>query len=113
MTETENRRIELQRDLVLEFLDQTNRYFGDYHRVQLEVFATVESAAGKLCLRYHRPLRKMGVASAAVNRERDALIEQFLATTAPYMRQGDFVRRLLQGLERPGQQIWIRVAALS
>ncbi len=110
MNELPLKRVELGNDRALEFSDRSNRYFGDYHRVLIEVDALIESADGMIRLRYQRPLKRMGVCSADTVREAESLIEQFLATTAPYMGQPGFAQKLLDSLERPGQRLWKRLS---
>lgn len=109
MTERLIKRVALSNDLILEFSDRSNRYFGDYHRVMIEIDALVEGTEGQLRLRYQRPLKRMGVCSAEAAREAEALIEQFLTTTVPYMEQAGFVKKLLDSLKRPGQRLWKRL----
>ena len=95
--------------LTLYFRDSSNRYFGDYHRVLIEIEARVETGETSLRLKYQRPLQKMAVAGDEVERCRSELVEQFLRTTAAYLRQEDMVTRMLTALERPGQKLWRRV----
>lgn len=106
MDEALIKRIVLSRDLVLEFSDRSNRYFGDYHRILIEIDAQVESADQTVRLRYQRPLKKMGVCSAEAGDVTESLIEQFLATTVTYMGRAGFTQKLLDSLERPGQRLW-------
>ncbi len=109
MNELPIKRTEICTGLVLEFSDRSNRYYGDYHRILIEIDALVNSAEGLIRLRYQRPLRKMGVCGAETRSEAAILIEQFLATTAPYMQQMGFAEKLLESLKRPGQQLWKRL----
>lgn len=100
------RRVEVGDDLVLEFWDHSNRYFGDYHRVLIEVDALIQGADRTVRLRYQRPLRRMGVCSVATVRTAEILIEQFLMTAVPYMAQVGFAQKILSSLRRPGQRLW-------
>ena len=109
MSELPIKRVDLGNDLVLEFSDCSNRYFGDYHRILIEIDAVVETAGGRVRLRYQRPLRKMGVCSAETVRETEVLIEQFLSITGPYMTQAGFTQKLLASMQRPGQRLWKRL----
>lgn len=109
MSELLIKRVCLGHDLVLEFSDRSNRYFGDYHRILIEIDAVVETSDGRVRLRYRRPLRKMGVCGAETTRETEAMIDQFLSITGPYMRQAGFTQKLLASLQRPGQRLWKRL----
>jgi hypothetical protein len=106
MTETLIRRVDLGNGMVLEFLDRSNRYYGDYHRILIDIEAIVGTAGGTMRLRYQRPLKKMGVSSACVKSGTEDLIDQFLASTSQYMRHADFVVRVLESTQRPGQRLW-------
>lgn len=109
MTENLLRREEITAGLCLEFIDCSNRYFGDYHRLLIEVDALIVCDDGPLRLRYQKPLRKMGVSGDAADSEKMALIEGFLATASTYMRRDEYVGKLLESLQRPGQKVWRRI----
>jgi hypothetical protein len=109
MTDTLVRRVELSNELTLEFSDCSNRYFGDYHRILIEIDAVVDTPDGEIRLRYKRPLKRMGVGGADTARETETLIEQFLETTAPYMKQDGFAQKLLESTRRHGQRLWKRL----
>ncbi len=104
----------LDNGLVVEFYDASNRYFGDYHRVRVEVicrlelraehFAGVADPAGdyerarKALGReftFARSLEKMGVAGADVEKTRQGLIQGFVDSTFPYLQNQGFVPRLV------------------
>ncbi len=103
------RRVEFGNALALEFRDYSNRYFGDFHRLLIEVDALITTEQELICLRYQRPLKKMAVVSAEMEHEKALLIEQFLTSIAPYMQQPDFLPKLLNAVNRPHQQIWKRL----
>lgn len=109
MVEKVIRRVVFDNGLTIEFSDRSNRYFGDYHRLLIEIDALIETDAEVVRLRYQRPLKRMGVAGADVADEMNTMIEQFLATTAFYMRQSGFVQKLLESAHHPRQQIWKRL----
>ena len=98
--------IVFKNNLKLQFTDESNRYFGDFHRLLIEVDALIETGAKPMRLRYQRPLKKMGVATEDLANERSLLIEQFLATVEPYMQRDDFVPKLLETIEKSDQKIW-------
>jgi len=108
------RSVRLDNGLVVEFLDRSNRYFGDYHRIYLEVccripltielFRDSADAAGKLQdaiglfgaeALFSRTLEKMGVAGEEVERTRAALIENFMRSTLPYLAAPAFPARFV------------------
>jgi hypothetical protein len=109
MTETLIRRIELESGLILEFYDRSNRYFGDFHRILVEIEAKLNSDEGTFHLRYKRPLTKMGVAGADIELQKTRMIAQFIETTAVYMRRPEFVAKLIMALNRPNQSLWRRL----
>ncbi len=110
MNESPIKRVEIGNDLVLEFSDCSNRYFGDYHRILIEIDAVVTTAEGMIRLRYQRPLRRMGVCGAETGKETEVLIEQFLSITSPYMSKAGFTQKLLESMQRPGQRLWKRLS---
>jgi hypothetical protein len=100
--------------LLLEFFDCSNRYFGDYHRVRVEVlvrvpldnaaFAHAADPAAELQkarallgdeVRFTRILEKMGVPSASVTDEKEMLITSFLESSASYMEKTSFRARFI------------------
>lgn len=103
----------LNNGLQLEFFDQSNRYFGDYHRVKIVVrcqvalrpewlVATPESVdleqlRGLLgeSVTFERSLEQMGVASAQLNPVKERLIDGFLTTTADYLGSDGFPGRFI------------------
>lgn len=108
-----NRTIPLKNGLCLHIDDQTNRYFGDYHRVRLVVrcvvsVATVASRPDceleaaqlqrllgeEIC--YEKVLERMGVAGAAVEQTSEELLKQFLVASGDYLERDDFPLRLLR-----------------
>ena len=105
------KRLELPSGALLEFVDRSNRYFGDYHRVLIEVELVLMAEEGPQRLRYQKPLQRMGVASADVEAEREALIENFLTTARPYMERPEYLTVLSAMLDKPGQQVWKRLSA--
>ncbi|WP_303720938.1 hypothetical protein [Malonomonas rubra] len=96
----------LKNGLVIRFVDQSNRYFGDYHRVFILVTIflpddfelPVGMKKDRACL--EKSLEKMGVPSEAVETERQALIDAFLQTSRSYLEQENFLQHLLVKLEK-------------
>ncbi len=108
------RTIHLDNDLVVEFFDRSNRYFGDYHRLCVEARCRVpltpecfagsvdpdaELQAAKTVLGnevvFARTLEKMGVAGEAVERAREVLVDSFIRSSLPYLDTPTFPRRFV------------------
>jgi len=103
----------LDNGLRLEFVDQSNRYFGDYHRVKIVVRCQIELRSEWLqalgdsvdleqvrallgdSVSFERSLEQMGVASAQLEPVKQALIEGFLTTTAGYLGSAVFPGRFI------------------
>lgn len=116
--------IDLKNGLQLELHDQSNRYFGDYHRLKIEVrcaipldkqfFAGDEHhpdllAARKkfgVSLRFERSLERMGVAGADVEQVREELVASFMKSSAAYLEHPDFVAKYV------ARQLQARVGAI-
>jgi hypothetical protein len=110
----------LENGLTVEFFDRSNRYFGDYHRVFIEVrcriplmgdvFAESPDPAAALQraravlgeeVVFNRTLEKMGVAGEEVERTRHFLIDSFLRSALSYLQNPSFPRRFIASeLER-------------
>ncbi|MBE0596406.1 MAG: hypothetical protein IH614_03965 [Desulfuromonadales bacterium] len=104
----------LPNGLAVEFFDHSNRYFGDYWHLDLEVRCRVPLTAAGLeaaalvaarqllgeAVDYLRRMEKMGVATADVSSNRDLLVEGFLASARLYLCHpsfpGRFVHRRLE-----------------
>jgi hypothetical protein len=103
----------LANGLQLIFSDESNRYFGDYHRVCVvatvicnlhdlplansddEAFRrqAIETLGEQLSI--VKRFERMGVSSADVEDVRNALIEDFLQHTSPYLTRPDYLRSLV------------------
>lgn len=105
----------LENGACVEFIDRSNRYYGDYHRVRVEVrcalalvpelFASFSDPAAecervKLILGpevvYANALEKMGVAGAEVESVVRSLIQGFVTTTLIYLNHPEFAARLVR-----------------
>jgi len=82
----------LANGVVLEFVDLSNRYFGDYHRVCVEVRIRVPLPVN--CFHSIKHLERMGVAGADVATVRDRLIDVYWRHAGPYLARPDFPARL-------------------
>jgi hypothetical protein len=85
--------------------DQSCVYFGDYHRVSLEViceFPVTGNAeshdelleSGENVAIFSRILEKMAVPSAVLHETKLALIDEFRRTTLPYLESAAFPDKL-------------------
>lgn len=108
-------REDLTNGLVLEFHDRSNRYFGDYHRLHLEVVCRIPLEADFPPLsgleddvleqarrafgdhvEFRRELTRMGVAGADVETTRRRMIEDFMDATGRYLAAPDFAVRFVR-----------------
>ena len=93
----------LANGLEISFSDQSNRYFGDYHRVC--VVATISYDLDRLSdealrsqatacfgeqLKVEKSFVRMGVSSADVESIRNALIDDFMQNAAAYLSRPDY-----------------------
>lgn len=110
--------VRLENGLTVNFHDQSNRYFGDFHRlcIRVEIVLPLDSAdlpkalldeVAKLKqpLCFEKKLERMGVPTAELEATRAALIEDFLGTATSYLNHPEFVlrtvRKKLQENKRP------------
>lgn len=106
--------VELRNGLILSFFDRSNRYFGDYHRVKIEVRGPIpvcaacfpeasdpdsEAEQARKILGaevvFGLELERMGVAGRDVETVRRALVDEFLRASRVYLEQDEFPRRYL------------------
>ncbi|PLX95296.1 MAG: hypothetical protein C0621_04005 [Desulfuromonas sp.] len=119
------RRVELENGLILTFSDASNRYFGDYHRINLELVCSLAleratalpseliAAARKSCgdeVTLCRNLERMGVAGADVESVREQMIDDFLESNQSYFSEATFPERfVMQQIERQKKVLpWMR-----
>ena len=88
--------------LIINFINLSSRYYGDFFNVRLEAVCEVQvppdhEAAAVLgsVASYRRMLSKMAVPSAKVPTVIDQLIEDFERTTLPYMSGPSFPESLI------------------
>ena len=99
----------LNNGVVVEFFDQSNRYFGDYYRVKINAIATIPvivdllpkelqkvSATCPDYINYEKSLEQMGVATSEVQAVTEALINNFITSVAGYMEGNNFSESLLR-----------------
>ncbi|MDT8420562.1 MAG: hypothetical protein RQ754_09030 [Desulfuromonadales bacterium] len=98
----------LSNGLCLRFYDQSNRYYGDFHRVFISVEAflsgqpdlpeELQAAASSLheTVIFRKVLERMGVTSDRLAATIDELIEDFLAASGDYLCRRDMPELLLK-----------------
>lgn len=92
----------LENGVELAFFDLSNRYFGDYHRVCIEVHISVGAATGAACPETGHPvpvvqirhLERMGVAGAELEATRNRMVQEFLQHAGSYLARDDYPVRL-------------------
>lgn len=81
--------------VVVAFFDRSNRYFGDYYRVCVEVRLTVPHADGAESSVQMKTLERMGVAGAEVAAVRDRLVDDYWQHAGRYLAHADYPERFL------------------
>lgn len=98
--------VTLKNGLVIQFIDQSNRYFGDFHRVFIQVTISLpEQLAASAGLSTDRAslvrsLEKMAVPGKLIDAERESLIDAFLETSTAYLEKDNFPQQLLVKLRQ-------------
>lgn len=82
----------LANGLSVDFFDRTVRYFGDYHRVRVEVRIAAADPASASWSEL-KTLERMGVAGAEVTVVRDRLADDYWRHAARYLAHPDFITR--------------------
>ncbi len=103
------KRIELNNGVLVEFYIQENRYFGDYHRLQINVVALIplESAPPTDGLeeqtekhsgfiKYEKKLERMGVATDQIDTAITSMMDDFIETVGCYLEKKNFAENLLR-----------------
>ena len=94
--------------IIVNFIDRSNRYYGDFHRVKIDIIAkfpvnveqlpeelhALAAASGGMAT-YERSLEKMGVPSADLENVAKTLIDNFIGTVGCYLEKETFVESLL------------------
>jgi len=95
--------------VVVEFFDQSNRYYGDFYRVRIIAVATVPLTKSTLpedlsefaatypdCVKYEKSLDRMGVVSTSVEHVVKTLIDEFIESVGCYLEKRNFAENLLR-----------------
>ena len=113
------RTLVLDNGLTLNFYDQSNRYFGDFHRVLIRVEGVIRSMddpADEVMplpeelpdnVVYCRELERMGVTSDRLKEVVSELIESFLQSSKPYLDRPGIPEKLIRKklAEKPKRRI--------
>lgn len=104
------RRERLANGVDVAFIDLSNRYFGDYHRVCIEVQIAAPgpsgshgTTAGQQRLATVKRLERMAVAGAEVATVRQRLVDDFWRHAGRYLAHPDFPARLATRSALPGR----------
>lgn len=101
-------RVELSEHIAAEFSDQSNRYYGDFHRVLINVSVRIDLAViadrpdilallptGQDSLRFTTTLEQMAVPTAQLDSVRKSLVGAFLENTGRYLLKTAFIENLI------------------
>lgn len=105
---------ELYRQLLLDngleilVRDMSRVYFGDYHRVRLEITCRLTDVTHLNAIvdfadsfpEFRRIVEKMGVPSAEVEAARETLVQDFLDNSLKYLSAADFPAKLAESAAR-------------
>lgn len=94
----------LDNGILVEFSDLTNRYFGDYHRVCVEVRLVVPHPEHADPLIKVLTLERMGVPGAEIEAMRDRLVEDYWQHAGHYLAQANYPARLLAADTAPSRR---------
>ncbi len=95
--------------VVVDFFDQNNRYFGDFHRLKINAIATISFDTATLPadlqefaasysgnIKYKKSLERMGVVTSLVEIVTHELIVDFIETVENYLKKKNFAENLLR-----------------
>ena len=105
----------LDNSLELIFYDLSNRYYGDFHQIKIEVVSRIKFSDALLedfgfsereqlqaknrygeMFEARQELKRMGVAGSEVQSVTTQMVKQFLDSSLPYMSDLKFPQRLLR-----------------
>lgn len=87
---------ELPNGITVEFCDQTNRYYGDYHRVCVEVSLLLVDGQRHT----FQTLERMGVSGGDLERVKAEVMTAFRQGTLTYMTSEQFPQKFLTSLQQ-------------
>ncbi|OQY19554.1 MAG: hypothetical protein B6I36_03875 [Desulfobacteraceae bacterium 4572_35.1] len=83
----------------IDYIDKTNRYYGDYHRVTIEISLSFATDNYETKHKFQE-LSRMGVAGADVEAVKSRLIATFRDGPMPYMNKEEFPDRFKLTLKK-------------
>lgn len=102
-------KIELDNGVVVEFYPQGNRYFGDYHRLQIKVIASIPFDEAILpeelkksakqysgFITYEKTLERMGIATNQIDSTIQSMVDDFIKTVGCYLEHKQFAENWLR-----------------
>ena len=95
----------LANGITVAFVDRSNRYFGDYHRVCVEVCLSVTGGEpGAARPQLVNCLERMAVPGAEVDTVRRQLVDDYWRHAGVYLAHPDYPARLAAQAARPGRR---------
>ncbi len=103
------KRVELGHGIVVEFSDQSNRYYGDFHRVKVVAVSTIPfvqealpdelqqfalSYQGRVT--FEKNMEQMGVTSTNVDSVKNGMVDNFIASVGSYLKNDNFAESLIR-----------------
>lgn len=99
------------------FVDRGNRYFGDFHRLLINVEISIAVVRDEFAeefrellsendseIYYRTTLEKMAVSSADYDKDFNLLVTMFMQTTGNYLKQPAFAKALIEKQLRSGRK---------
>jgi hypothetical protein len=105
------RQIKLANGLTVCFYEHTHRYFGDYHRIRIDITCQIpvleeyfdshldwEKALRHLgkAVEFRRSIEQMGVPTAELRANLESAVDNFCAHAIQYITAIDFPRKVIQ-----------------
>ncbi len=88
--------VQLDNGLKIEFVDETVRYYGDYHRVKIEVFIILSDGRRER----FQSLERMAVSGAELDAVKSQVLQAFRSRTMKYMAAPAFEEKFIQNLRQ-------------
>ncbi|WP_316348583.1 hypothetical protein [Desulfuromonas acetoxidans] len=88
--------VTLENGLNIEFSDETVRYYGDYHRIQIDVFVVLEDGRREQFQR----LERMGISGDMLEEAKREMMSAFRMNCLPYMASSGFPEKFIASLKQ-------------
>nr|WP_320051106.1 hypothetical protein [uncultured Desulfuromonas sp.] len=86
----------LENGLTIEYADETVRYYGDYHRIQIDVFVVLAEGRREQFQR----LERMGISGDMLDDVKREVMDAFRSNCLPYMSSAKFPEKFLASLKQ-------------